>query len=341
MLKIRARHWKPSKFKELGRGGEAVVYKMRKDIVAKVFLLPNAPEFADHAELQKAARARIRDMQTKLFEFPRDLPEQLIAPTGVLVDEKDRVFGYVMPFVDGIPLDKLGRTSSVLTERLTGKLLMSLHNLVSALHARGVVIGDFNENNIIVTRGKPHLIDADSMQFGPYQCRSFIPRFTAPELLKLEKSKVGAKRNGEVVTPLFSMVAPHSELTDWYSFLVIAMRLLTFTDPYGGVIKGMDLAERLGKRVTVFDRRVVYPRVARPIRNVHRPILEVFFRVFCRGERFVPDRELFEILRTPPNQTTNRKEEYGKKPDIAIPRTTGPTPRSNPGRTNRRPRSVS
>lgn len=289
MLTIRTKTWTPSRFEELGRGGEAVVYKMRDDTAAKVFHLPSATEFADSPQMQEAARVRIKEMQTKLLQFPEDLASDVVSPNGVLVNGKDQIFGYVMPFIDGISLDRFGRTTSILTGSLTMKILSGLHDLVSGLHNKGIVVGDLNENNVIVSKRKPRLIDADSVQFGPYTCRSFMPRFVAPELISLDEG-------GNQAQPIFKMVAPHSELTDWYSFTVIAMRLITFTDPYGGVANGIDLGGRIAKRMTVFDPKVMYPKVAKPLKNVPRPILESFFRMFHKGERFIPDKEAFKSL---------------------------------------------
>ncbi len=300
MLRIKAQTWRADRFPEIGRGGEAVVYRLRNDLVAKVFLLPTAPEYADNKALQEAASVRIREMQTKLLEFPEDVPEGLVTPYGVLVSPHGNIFGYAMSFVDGVPLDKLSRTSSGCPSSMAGLVLVRLHELVSALHERGIVVGDLNENNIIVSKQGPRFIDADSMQFGQYPCRAFMPRFTAPELLEVDAPRRFFRRAQPPVQPgkpvVYKMVAPHSELTDWYSFLVIAMRVLTFTDPYGGVAPNMSFEERYSKRVTVFDRQVTYPRVARPLSSVPRPILELFFRAFHRGERFVPDKELFSAI---------------------------------------------
>lgn len=301
ILRIRASHQQIHKFKELGRGGEAVVYKIREDIAAKVFLLPNATEFIKNTELQKAAHVRIIEMQNKLFDFPQDLPEGIVKPSGVLINEKEQVFGYVMPFIKGLSLDNLSKTSTILPPAITSLLLLSLYDLVNSLHARGVVIGDLNENNIIVANGNPHIIDADSTQFGHYKCRSFTPHFTAPEVLKVINQEISpGGRNGrkicKTILPSYSMTAPHSELTDWYSFMVIAMRLMTLTDPYGGTIKKMNFAERLENRVTVFDQRVIYPCIAKPLKDVPRSILDVFFRVFHLGERFIPERGIFNDL---------------------------------------------
>ncbi|MDP3770963.1 MAG: hypothetical protein Q8R16_01535 [bacterium] len=320
LLRIRSPRWNPSKFPELGRGGEAVVYRLRPDTAAKVFLLPNAMEYADQPQSQEAARVRIREMQTKLDAFPRDLPPEVVAPTGVLVNEKGQVFGYVMPLIKGVGLDQLSRTSSIGTSKVVSTMLTKFYDLMSALHGRGVVVGDCNEHNIIVARRTPHLIDADAMQFGPYQCRTFMPRFVAPELVRAEKPEGRSKK--VLATPAtFSMVSPHTELTDWYSFLVIAMRLLTYTDPYGGVVAGMDLSERMDARVTVFDQRVVYPAVARPLAEVSRPILEAFFRAFHRGERFIPDRNLFAgdvLTQTQPQKSAvqrTRRKRHVQQPE--------------------------
>jgi len=333
MLKIVSKTWDASRFKELGRGGEAAVYRLNDDTVAKVFLKPDAREFAKNPELKKAAKIRLEEMQTKLFEFPAGLPKEFVAPTGVLVHGNGRVFGYVMPFVDGISLDKLGRSDSIITPELAGGLLSKLHDTISVLHAKGVVYGDLNENNIIIVNSIPYLIDTDSMQFGSFQCRSFVPRFTAPEILKIEEivkpfvdpndsgcscdncDKSRKKRKKEYLKNAksesefsYSMLAPHNEMTDWYAFLVIAMRLLTFTDPYGGVVAGMDLAERIRERITIFDPRVTYPVIARPLKDVSRPVVEMLFRAFYHNERFIPDREVFDTLCTESKKRKNKKE---------------------------------
>jgi len=306
-MRIQTKKWNPSRFKEIGRGGEAVIYRLREDTAAKVFLPPDACEFANEPGLQEAAKVRIAEMQTKLFEFPQDLPGELVVPNAVMIDKEEKVFGYAMPYIKGTVLGQLSRTSSVLSSKHIGALLARLHDLVCTLHTAQVVLGDFNENNIIVVNGVPHLIDADSMQFGSYQCRSFIPKFTAPELLRVEKPRKKRKKKkktsgeeadesaGSASAPRYTMVAPHNEMTDWYSFLVIAMRLITRTDPYGGVVPGMMFEERLREGVTVFDPRCIYPRVARPLKSIARPVLEAFFRTFHRGERFIPDKSLFTV----------------------------------------------
>lgn len=332
MPRVMAGRWPPKNCEEIGRGGEAVVYRLNQSIVAKVFLNNKAPEYKDDEQLQEASKMRIEEMQEKLFDFPQGLPQQLVIPNGVLVRKNKEVFGYTMPMIEGVSLEKLTRTDSILTPAMLRNLLYSLHDLVTELHSKGVVIGDFNESNVIVKDSMPYLIDADSMQFGRWQCRCFMPRFVDPEILGFKKGKAVVnipqvkkstkgcncdecvaqrervfqeqkKLREEMIEqakknlPLeFTMVKGHSQQGDWYSFLVIAMRLITFTDPYGGVLPGKDLVERIKERITVFNPNVVYPLVAKPLATVPRPILEMFFKAFHLGERFVPPRELFNSL---------------------------------------------
>lgn len=306
MLRIKVDNWKrqAAGFEEIGQGGEATIWKMRDDVVGKVFLQPNDPQFKQDPkqskQLQEAARVRIEEMQKKISKFPKGLPSGFVVPTGALVDKEGKVFGYTMPFIKGTGFDKLTRTNANLTGEQMSTILSSLHKLVTEIHAQGVVIGDFNENNIIVDSDfVAHIVDTDSSQFGNYFCRNFMPNFVAPELVvgpQVEETKKEKIKTTEKSPEPFLLLSPHTELTDWYSFLVMAMRLITSTGPYGGVLKDMDLRQRLAERATVFDRRVTYPMNALPLADVPRPLLELFFRFFHKGERFVPELDTIQSI---------------------------------------------
>lgn len=296
MLRIKAEKWNSKKFKELGRGGEAVIYLLKPDTAAKIFLLPTDPQYKGLPGQIAAAKVRLEEMQTKLVDFPKTLSAGLVAPKGVLLSADKKIFGYVMPYIDGTSLDKLTKTGSALTLQQAYALLLSLYELVEELHQGGIIIGDFNENNIIVSGHKVFLIDADSMQFGKYQCRSFIPRFAAPELLKVIAGKTkGRGKNKVLLPPEITLAKPFNESSDWYSFLVIAMRLIVHTDPFGGVAKDLDLFARMKDRITIFDQRVTYPLIAKPLSSVPRPLLMAFYRAFKLGERFKPDKNILDL----------------------------------------------
>lgn len=306
VLLIKGRKWKEGKFPEIGRGGEAVIYALKEDTVAKVFLEPSDPQFASDAGLQKAAEERIVLMQTKLYDIPNDLPSRVVVPNGILIDENEKIFGYTMPFI--AQSKNFSEIKSIQTNKNKIKdLLLQLYDVIAALHNKGVIIGDLNENNILVTpRNGIKIVDVDSMQFDKYICTTFITRYTPPEFLKLGKSITLKKKRNDI--------------TDWYAFLVIAMRLLANTDPYGGVVQNMTLGERLKNNITIFDPRVIYPVTAIPIRTIHRPVLEIFFEAFFKKARFVPDRSVFESL--PETEKQPRAKKKASNADVlhGIPR---------------------
>mgnify|MGYP001572614321 FL=1 len=331
--RVEVTSWQQGRFEEVGRGGEAVVYRLKPGLVAKVFHTPGCDELVGQEPLQEAAKVRIADMQQKLFKIPDGLPENVVQPSAVLVIPSGIVMGYIMPFVDGYTIDAMTSPQAHLPQGYALEVLGKMHDTISALHQKGMVVGDLNEFNVIVSRkgAVPHFIEIDSMQYAGFLCRAFTPRFTAPEIIgtvnpnragkygrailkgigrvtahilrKLFLKRLAGNIYHWAVTPplgaQFCLVAPHAELTDWYSFMVIAMRMLTYTDPYAGTIDGMDLPQRIMGRVTVFDKSVKYPATARPLNQIPAPFHDAFKRMFVDGERFVPDRNLFGSVESP------------------------------------------
>jgi len=67
-------------------------------------------------------------------------------------------------------------------------ILRNLHQIVTGIHQAGVVIGDFNDLNVLVANHREtYLVDADSMQFGQFPCRTFTVRFVDPLLCSPDK----------------------------------------------------------------------------------------------------------------------------------------------------------
>ena len=62
------------------------------------------------------------------------------------------------------------------------RVLGALADAVRGLHARGVVIGDVSDLNVLVSRTAVRLVDVDSWQFGRYVTRSWTERFVDPRL---------------------------------------------------------------------------------------------------------------------------------------------------------------
>jgi hypothetical protein len=281
----------------LGKGGEADVYEFGGEAL-KVWKTPDHPDLAGDAAAQEAARRRIAEYQTKLRVFPAPLPPRVVAPLELATDRSGAtVLGYSMRRVAGAdPLLSFGelsfRRAGVSAER-TLAVLRDLRDSVSSLHRAGLVIGDFNDLNVLVRAEEAHLIDADSFQFGPYVCRLFTERFVDPLLCDPAAAR-----------PL--PVKPHGTGSDWYAFTVLLMRSLLLVDPFGGVHRPASPASAVAhaarplRRITVFHPRVVYPKTAPRPETLPDELLQHFFRVFAEDLRGEPPRGLLDGLRFAP-----------------------------------------
>lgn len=278
----------------VGEGGEARVYRLGPDTLAKVYRLPTDPEL-DPAQLD-AARLRVVVAQRKLRLFPVDLPETVVSPRDLVKETASGlVVGYTMPFVKGArPLADFKsaaiRSSSV-TDRHVVSVFRGLMGTVRAVHERGTVIGDFNDTNVLVRGADAFVIDADSFQYGPYRSKVFMPAFVDPNrcdpnLPRLELAKV------------------HDVESDWYAWWVMLFQSLLFIHPYGGVHKPSDRAKVVPAavrglpqhRVSVYDPDVRYPSQARPLDDVPEVLANYFKMVFVAGLRPEPTDAVFDAL---------------------------------------------
>jgi DNA-binding helix-hairpin-helix protein with protein kinase domain len=303
---IGADSWDSGRFKEVSRGGEATIYQLKQGLLGKVYHPPSSAEFSESPLGKIAAIARMKDIQTKLKMYPIETPDCVVTPSQILVVKNTgQVFGYIMEQVKGLTISDQTKLSKSLNIISVMSILERIYSNLEKVHAGGIVIGDLNENNMINGGQEIYFIDSDSMQFSGFDCKSFTPRFTAPELLEIKKTNLGGDE--------FSLVKKHTELTDWYSFMVISMRMLTNTDPYAGTINLEDIqpyisnrimsrfkvsasiGDRIRHYVTVFDKRVIYPRTAKPLNTLPRKILEAFFETFENGKRFKPSKDIFSL----------------------------------------------
>ncbi|HEX8361967.1 MAG TPA: TonB family protein [Longimicrobium sp.] len=171
---------------ELGAGGEARVFALPGDAerVAKIYRHPS-PERA-----RKIAR---------MIAHPPLLgpdPEgavRLAWPQEGVVDEEGRPVGFLMPRAEG---PRIFEFYNPVTRRAQAPLFhygllhragTNLAAAFAALHARGYLVGDVNESNILVApEGSVTLVDTDSFQVpdaaGVFRSGVGRPEFTPPEL---------------------------------------------------------------------------------------------------------------------------------------------------------------
>ncbi len=275
--------------KEIGAGQEAVVYDMGNGQVAKIYRLPNDPYYAQSPEEQKAATARITINQKKLTMFPSGLPSNIIAPSNLLTDKQGAIIGYTMPFITGaetlLTYGDMGyRHSMNISNNEIRDIFLNLHGTLKALHSKRVVIGDFNDLNILIKNKQVYMIDTDSYQFGNFMSTMYTEKFVDPLICDII-----TKNN----IPLWTMTRNHNPNGDWYAFSTLLFKSLLFVDPYGGIYKPKDPNKRVkqqlrpSRRINVFDPEVIYPKHAYPYKSLDDKTLRYFQEVFqkdLRGE---------------------------------------------------------
>ena len=281
--------------KALGKGGEADVFDLGDGRVLKLFKPPEHPDYDNLPHEQTAARARIAEHQHKLPAFPRPLPARVVSPETLATDRKGKtLLGYAMRKLEGAePLRRFGdpafRRAGVPSSRVA-ELFRGLHRTLSALHGSGVVVGDFNDLNILVTGNDAWLIDADSFQFGPYLSTVFTERF-------LDPLRLGGSTQGLMPS------RPASPDSDWYAFAVALMQSLLCVGPHGGIHRPKPPAPkatptaRVLQRITVFHPDVQYPKPATPFGVLPDDLLHCLHRVFVEDARGPFPLPLLDSLR--------------------------------------------
>ena len=241
----------------LGEGGEARVYRF-KDLALKVFHSIDARKIE------------------KLVNFPKGLPSAVVAPVGMLRDKHDAIVGYAMPAVPGA--EEFARLSQrrwregAFANEEVQRLFRTLFDVLGDVHRAGVVIGDFNDGNVLFRGGAPFLIDADSMQFSGLPCSVGHERFLDPRLYGVDLC----------AAPRFDPG------TDWYAWSVLLFSSLLYVHPFGGIHKKYATPLRRAEaRHSVLRADVTYPRHAVHYRVLPDDALAWFERVFEKDERSV------------------------------------------------------
>ncbi|MBX3227068.1 MAG: hypothetical protein KIT84_35970 [Labilithrix sp.] len=269
----------------LGEGGEGRVYR-RGDVAVKVFTQPNA------------ARA------AKLRAFPRTLPAEVVAPIELCTDDGGDVVGYSMRLVEGATdlarfAQRKWRAGRATNSDVLA-VLRALADVVDRLHAAGVVVGDLNDGNVVVTTPAtaprdtgaaaappaaaaaalvPWLIDADSMHLPAHPCVVAHERFLDPRFYGRDLARGGV----------------FARETDWYALAVMAFTSLLFVHPYGGAHPSQPtLLRRAEARLSALRPDVKLPSSAARPDVLPDDALGWFERVFERDLRAPLPPALFD-----------------------------------------------
>ena len=184
----------------VGRGGEAIVYRLRgqPNRLAKIY--------------EPAPRPNYPQKLAWMVDHPPENPTQsfdhasLAWPSGLLFDARRSLVGYQMPYIQAAApiLDvfnprRRAQTLPRFDRRYLHRTARNLAAALSALHACGYVVGDLNESNVLVTSSAlVTLIDTDSFQVQErrngnailYHCPVAKLEYTPPELQNLRANQV-------------------------------------------------------------------------------------------------------------------------------------------------------
>lgn len=300
----------------IGKGGEADIYNLGNGTVLKLFKRADDPDYQGNPDAQQGATLRLQEHQQKLPAFPSQLPAAVTSPEALAYNKaKQKVVGYTMPYLEKMVVllsygDRQYREQGGIDGNQVVTIFRNLHEVVRQIHAQNVVIGDFNDLNIMVAPdGSVQLIDADSMQFGPFRCHTFTARFVDPLCC---------------ASDALTLNSPHNEDSDWYAFTTMLFQSLLFVGPYGGVHKpkaGKRLQhdKRVLQRVTIFDSEVVYPKPAVPLAVLPDELLEYFRNVYERNQRGVFPIKLLQSLRWTTCKNCGTEHARPICPDCAAP----------------------
>jgi hypothetical protein len=243
----------------IASGGEGSAYKVG-DEAFKIYHKP-----IDRTFLDKMSEL------SPLVTLPN-----VVAPRDPLFDKSGELVGYVMGLVQNASALPLFFTTSYLKRNgFTAETIVSLAkrllDTADSIHQSKILVVDANEFNFLVKNSGqlvPYFIDVDSYQ---------TPSFPATAIMATIQDYASKK---------------FSELTDWYSFGVLAFQLLVGIHPYKGTARGFDaddIAARCRAHVSVLNKNVRYPKAAvRPIDDVPVGYRAWFQAMFEGGERLPP-----------------------------------------------------
>jgi hypothetical protein len=278
----------------IGKGGEADIYDIGGGKALKLFKQPNHPDYQDWPEQQQAAFDRLAEHQYKLRLFPKNLPIRVVQPQEFAMNAiGDTILGYTMRRIKAAEVlmrysDRAFRQSGISHQSVI-EIFQDLHQTVSDIHKVGVVIGDFNDLNVLIRQNRAYIIDADSFGTQTFACRVFTARFLDPLLCDPNYTK-----------PVLN--GSYSPLSDWYAFSVMLMQCLLFVHPFGGVYKPKDTSKRIPQDarslhgISIFHPEVKYPKPAIPYKVLPDELLDYFYSCFTSDRREPFDRALLDRL---------------------------------------------
>lgn len=215
--------------------------------------------------------------EAKITELKSLNISNILGPRDVIYDTQSRLaVGFTMPFATNTEfltrLFNLGfKKTSGLTPKSIVNLVTNMQETLIEIHKRGVIVGDYNEMNFLVSKNWDvvHHIDVDSYQTKSFKCTAIMD----------------SVRDRKVPSGHFD------EMTDWFSWAVVTFQLYTGVHPFRGKhpkYSQSDFDGRMKDNISVFNPDVTLPKMFGDWSVIPTAHLEWYKRIFEQGERSIP-----------------------------------------------------
>jgi len=244
---------------EIHRGGEGRILSIAENpnLVAKIY------------------HDQISPISEEQFQFLTKLDKNLfVTPQDLLLDTKTKkICGFTMEYIgkDFFPLSSLFIKSfcqrTQMNEIVKQKIAESLIAVVKIAHENKMVIGDFNQYNILVNaQGEIKCIDIDSYQTPQHQHSGIL-------LDDIRDYFYGGKV---------------CENSDFFALSILIFSIFTYVHPFKGIHKiYKQLSERMIIRLPIFANSpdMIVPKCYEPLNNAD--LQQQFSRFYLQGHRFL------------------------------------------------------
>lgn len=238
----------------LHEAGESFIYKHDSDKVLKIY----------KPKIDLCKKEKKIDHLIKI-----DFPREVIKPIDKVYDMKNNFIGFTMKEIQAEEIRRLFNKRYVISNNMTKKdilgLLCKIRDVIKWLHGNNIVIGDLNDQNILIDKKNIYFIDVDSWHLPGMHCEVAMDLYKDPLLQGNNFTKE----------------------TDEFAFLILVFRCLTRIHPYGGVMSpDMDLTERMVRKISVIDNKVTIPSKIDRWDFFSQSLLNDCKNVFNYGKRY-------------------------------------------------------
>ncbi len=212
----------------------------------------------------------------KIQELSVITNKNVIKPQDILLDSHNKPVGYTMDLVKNTYslcqlFPKAFRNRNNLSPDKILQLVRDLQNLIQSIHDHKILIVDLNELNFLVGQDFKNIYAIDVDSYG-------TPHFPPTAI-------------SDKITDVHSK--DFSELTDWFSFAVLAFQMFISISPYRGshpTIKSVE--ERMKKNISVLNPDVSIPACCYSFDVIPDIYKQWFAAVLDGGKRFPPPNDL-------------------------------------------------